>query len=493
MATVSDSLQKVIQEVFVPKVDAFKNELSPTHQMIKRSAKEPYRDKIGRDWKVVWPFRLGLAGAVEFSSVAGPNIATDPSTPAPPGFQLYQDLETWPGIDETTVPGFAQRTITLKKMKIQMLFPLQIARAGQLEANVADQVEHTIEGTAQNVAMQECGAWWSKSQSTGSLTGIVATVLGSATTISSAGTTLTVDGTALTSGEVGSSIRRIEAGARYDLYRKSDAVKMNIAPVFADVVDGNDASTEGTIKLYTYGPAITIAAVDYVLIPRNSSGVVPTSLEDTIKSSGSIFGVPIASYPHIKSVIRDVNGAIDENTLLKYTAKYNHSKGGMFAMDSLVAGEGVWSKLYSHFMFTAPSTNVPNIRFERNGSMVKLDNMGIAEEVSFMLFGRKLRCIVDSWAPAKTMYGLKLNNNWQVVRPPRVPGTGTHPAFDSAVEFVALWATQGRSIFLPFYQVGGGNAGAFTNMQQAPAEMWYEYLCQTPCGMKLTRLTENFD
>lgn len=511
MANITQSLSQIIQQVFVPKIDYFRCNDSWLWQNIKGSMRKVNMDHIGQNWQVVWPFRLGLGGAVDWAQIGGPDMATTPGSltttvgseaytaNTPPGFQQYSGLETWPGIDETTVPAFVQRILTLKKMKVDFHVPIQIIRAAQLGASIGDQMEFTVDSVAENVAHNQMLGFLGQSQTVSSVVyrGQIGSFATGATPTLDASTPLTVN------LDSGTAIQRFQSGLRVDIYKTGTTTRLNDAgPVFIDKPDPfKDAGSalQGEVTLYvTNSASYVFENATYMIVLRNSGrhltqNNIPTSLDDLLVASGSIYGVPLASYPILKSYVpTGVSGALSEPKLLKWVARYQHARGKLHQFDTLVGSEGLFAGFFQD-MLTLPTTSGTSygsaIRYDRNGTIMKVTG-GVAEAVTFNLYGRTYNLVADSFVTAGTLYGVKLRDgNFQIVRPPRIPGTGSQGGFDGALEFLApLFG--GRGIFLPFNAVGGGSGGAFTNFLHAPAEMPYEIIPESIPGMKVSGLDE---
>ena len=150
MATISSTISNVVQEVLTRKIDTLMLRVSPFFRNVFRDSRGVENDpRIGRDWKIIRTFTLGLSGATEFAAMAGADIADVGSAV---GYKAYSNVETWPGLPESTAPAYVQRTILLKKMKINMHVPLTLMRAALMGASIGDQVERTVDTTALRVA-----------------------------------------------------------------------------------------------------------------------------------------------------------------------------------------------------------------------------------------------------------------------------------------------------------------------------------------------------
>ena len=493
--TLSGMISNIVQEVITPKIDLMMLRVSPFFRHVFRDSRGVENDpRIGRDWKVLRTFTLGLAGASEFASMAG-SATADPGSAV--GYQAYSQVEVWPGLPEATAPAYVQRTITLKKLKVTMYVPVTIMRAARLGASIGDQVERTIDATAMRVAYDKANAFLSSTPGTNRV-GTLATFLSDGTDISSSGVAVDLG----ISGEATASIRKFTSGMRVDLYKKSaPSVRVNSEPVFVDVcnpftkADGSTAVTSGggSIKLFTLGTStVTMDATDYDITLRNcgreaggNTTNMPTALEEVIVSDASIadWGISTADYPMLGSLVRDLGSAVlTEGQLLKHVAHYFHARGAVNMFDSLWSTAGVWAGYFNNLD--------SSFQIERNGTLLKVKG-GAAEEVTFSLYGQNFACKADPMLPSGTIWGLKLGDqNWSMVTPPRVPRTSKSPVFDPGIEFLAPIMSGTGSIFQGYKKVGGADAGATTDFMEAPAEHPYECMPEVVPGMKLTGATE---
>ena len=490
MATVTDTISQIVQETLTPKIDLLMLKLSPFFQQVFRDSRNVKNDpNIGKDWKVLRTFCLGLAGATEWASMTGPDVLHNDNDGASgaPGYQVYGGVETWPGLTEATAPAYVRREVTLKRLKVTMYVPLTIIRAAMLGSSIGDQMEKTIDATAMRVAMDKCNAFFAKTISGGK--NVLGQFTASSTNISSTGAQITLNS--------GSSIRRFASGMRVDLFTQGSGTRLNNDPVFVDVVDpfgtsGSPVTTGGgTIKLFHVGAATTsIASGTIDIVPRNSgrengasSSNMPTPLEDILIDTGNVYGVSVDNYPILKSLVRDLGGlTLTESTLIKHCAHYYHARGDLFAFDHLWSTAGVWAGYFNNLD--------GYYQIERNGAVSNV-KAGVADKVTFSLYGHTLSCAADPWIPTGTVYGLKMNDgNFSMVVPPRIRRTATSPVFDPGIEFLAPLFSNTGSIFQGYKKVGGADAGATTDFLEAPGEHPYEIMPEYIPGMKLTSAAE---
>ncbi len=505
--TVTDSVQKIWQALFRPLVDHFLPQISPTWKDIQtqggRSA-FPEVNGIGLDWKVIWPFEIGMAGAAEFAPIAGPDIATNPATPAPPDFGALLDTETWPGMLESTIPTFFQKTITLKRIKGNVHIPFQLMQLAQIKpAMVADPVEGIIRGWGRRLSHTMCAGFFAQADNLGTpknvCLGSFTAVTGDGLTINTTGIPVHLDPAGTTYG-VANSIARFGPGMRVDVYLQGSDTRLNTLPVFVGKCRGYNrtATYAGHITLYSpYGNACTLTnGYVYHLTLRNcgkeaatTTSYLPTCLKDLIKTtSGTIFGINVASYPQFQSVSSSTAMVPTEVNISKYLAEQEQFASDLndesMKPDTFLMTPGVMARFFQ-------DAQASHLRIVNSGQALDMSG-GVKAEINYTLFDREYTFKSERWLPQK--YGLicKMKNNWQVVRPPRIPKAGSNPAIDPGFEFLApLWGN--NSIFMHAPQVGGGTSAAFTGMGQAPCQMIYEVLPKSFGGwFEFTNLTEAY-
>lgn len=504
MASIADMTANTVAQLLVPKVDHQLHKLSDfwSRHLIPGQSESASR-VIGKGWKVVWNFATGMAGAAEFSGQAGPEIATTPGTllPTPPSFQMYDQIETWQGIQEVTAVGTVQQELQLKKIKVNMLMPTQLYELEELDAQTASMIRLNMDGFSKRVADLMCNSWWSEVDSTSGLKCIV----GKITTAGSGDVTIDSGGTgaitlaAASSGALGTSIRRWHPSQAVDIWTAaSPAVKVNTqGPVFVDVVDGfgtgtTDYTDEGTIKLYAFNGASYVLTVStsYFVTPRNSNST-PVAMQQLLINSGALpygpsgTGLDVGVFTDLKSLVRGVSGPLTETVLLKYLSRYHHVKGHFNRINTLMSTEGVWASFFHDMLVMGASSPA---RYERNGQALSVKG-GVADNPSYQLFGQNFEFMTEGYMPAGSLYGVDTTDgNYKLVRPNPLRKIGKHPMFPGIQFLAQMFGFD--SLMMPYNQVGGALGGAFTNMMQMPGQMPYEIMVERPGGIRLYGLTE---
>jgi hypothetical protein len=443
------------------------------------------RDELGRDWSFIKTWELGVAGAISFAKMAGPDMADVGSAVS---YRAYSGVQTYPGMGRSVFPNTLRRTITLKKVVGNMYIPSTILRAQQLSKNFQDYLNSTIRGTAKNLSAVIVNAFFAQRDATLAYKGVIGTITSHATdtTVDSAGMAVTL--------KAGSSIRRFLglSGMQYDLFPVNSDTRKNTEPIFIDVIDGvgtqaSPITTGGTMKLFHIGAASTTLSTgtDYHLVLRDSGRelaggssdyLAPTPLDDIMVDTGNIadWGVSVDDYPLLKTTKRDVSGVLTDAYLLGLVSHIEDTFGPENMPDSIWARKAVWASYWNE--------KDGQFVINRNGALLDVKD-GIAAGSSYSLEGTNLTYMSDSFLPEGTAYGLKMGGkNWNRISPPRIPGTMSSAPFLGGVEFIGPYLFDTNDIFIPYAKVGGADAGAATDVRQAPFEYSYEVIPEQMMG-----------
>ncbi len=501
MANTADILGLGMQQTLSPTTDWFLPQVSESWKDIAtQGTRVAQLDNLGKDWKVIWPFQCGMAGAIEPSTLTGPAIATDPTTPNPVDLNVLQDYETWPGITESVLPAVNIKTITLKRIKGNLYFPSEVMQLAQLKAwkMASDIFSGYLKGFARNIAFMMCNYWFAQ-PGNGIINALGSFTTGGAAAGTYTGTTgldVTLD-VAGTSNAVPNSFAKWSSGMRVDIFNHNGTTRLNSGPVFVSKVKGlnRTATYPGHVTLYCPNGSFTVANTTlYHIVPRNSgretsgANYLPTRLEDFFASSGaptSIFGLNTTSYPELQQVVVTTSMAATESRLQQYLAEREMYVGNTdmgSQPDTWLMSPGIMARFFMDYEI---------VKHSNAGAAVDLSG-GVKKEITYTLFGRDYTFRSERWVPQKHAYLLQMKNNWQVVRPPRSKGTSTSPGFDQGLEFLA--SLDGSSgIFLHANAVGGSTAGAFTSMLHCPCRMIYDVIPEKFGGwFKFTNLTESY-
>ncbi len=478
--TLTTSISNAVRELLAPTVETTSKELSRIWRKLVTTNRGVGMDMVGRDWKVKKVFRTGLGGAFRFGQLGAKNMLTDDTITQ---FGVYGDnaITVFPGLNETTTPGYVQSTITLVQGEGNLHIPLTLKRAAALGAMIGEPVQAVIQSTAERVAQTRINAFLIEDGS--GLLGTF-TVGGTAFTINGDGDTVTLD-----AGQ--SAIQRFEDGTQVDIFDSTTNTKMNTSgPVLCGRVNplGDD------FKLFQFeGTTALLASTQYDLVIWDSGRVsegtdaadLPTSLSEIVVATGTLYNIDLDKYPKRRGyVISNGGAAMDEITLFKIAARNRHGRAMPDMIDTYVASEGVWASYIesSDVLYTA----------ERNGATIRV-NDGVEEQMFFSSFGRRYELLADDHITAGTIYGIKVrDDNFKVYVPPRIPGSTANSMFEGGIEF--LGNLLGWTDIFGGAKATGGTAddGKTTDMLEAPFLMPYEIAPDVWGGQKITAVSEAY-
>lgn len=518
------AVTKVVKELLDPNVEVYERAMSPMFKDIFRDSKGVFQDKyIGRDWKKIVTFRTGTAGGVQYEGIPGnKNMATDPAVNT---FQQYSAVSTFLGLGSTVTKNYDQKIIQLKRLMGNMHIPLELEQMARLGASIFDQLTATIEGTAENVALNKINAFFRIVNSGTTITdGSAATIAQFTLAATTMGTSSTICGPFTLNS--GSSMRRLYPGQRVYLAQlgSTSFLTNSAAPSgvewFVDITD----EFAGTFKLIQFsGVNTTITAnatsTSFDLVFPNAtrgsgaaSDGLPTALDHIITSSTSsttastTYNLDFGRHRFLRSYIVAENGPFTEDMLFKHIGTYQRARIRWYP-DTFYAPSGCW---INYFASLTTGTSAA-YRWEHNGKPFQpnlgMPNLGTeGEAILFNAFGKVYRLKAEDWlaglSPASTsgntgaMYGLYTRDqNFKMITPPRVPGSKGKEGFDESIQFLASSLLPGASdIWLPTLvnPSASGTAVSYTNFKEAPFWCIYEIVPDVMPGIKLTGLSETY-
>jgi hypothetical protein len=122
--------------------------------------------------------------------------------------------------------------------------------------------------------------------------------------------------------------------------------------------------------------------------------------------------------------------------------------------------------------------------FQRQGAGLKFTSG--RDKVDLTYEGREWELTQSRFCPPGTLYGLKKKGNYSIAVPPTQPdATQKDTELGPPIEFIG----QSLGYASDFIPVLANNT--HVDMVQAPFQMFYQIVCQTPQGIKLTGITED--
>lgn len=487
-----NAISEIIEEDLSGSVPSSTPGLDSYYRKLTTSAMGVTSEGIGRDFKIIHPFKQGVAGTVKWVSAVG--------GPAPVANLVgvigrnAGDVTAYPGLNENVAPGHVNQTITLGRAHGNIFLPIEYMKADLLDATMTSSIAEIIEGAAENVILSELHQFYRLT-------------LSDAKGIATIGTTPAFANANSTDDEItfvvaSGSIRNFYPGMLIDFHDPSGGARRNSNPIMVDTVrylpdTTNDTGGWGQVV------AVSIAATPEdltgsasivsgdVIARIDSEGNGPLGPEDWLITTGTVFGINVATHPQFQSISQAVSGVLTEPTLNKYFGRFFHAYGMKNLPDSIVTSIGVTN---AHV-----EQNDGLSRFARNGQGLVVQDGFEMGEVPFRFQGRNVTWDVSAYMPssssmtAATQTGGRLwamktrDRNLMRYVPPKRGQTGADGGpLPNEVEFV-LPVGGPFGIFKPRHNTDGDTV----NFLEAPFDRWLAIAPKFLPGIKLTSLTES--
>jgi hypothetical protein len=499
MATITptdtiNAISEIIEEDLSGAVPSTVPKLDSYYQKLKTTAMGVTSEGIGRDFKVIHPMKQGVAGTVKWVSGVG-GAASVPLLNQIVA-RASDDVLSYPGLAENIVPGHLQMTVTLARAQGNILLPIEYMKADKLSATMVSAVKEIITGAAENIALSEIHQFY---RITSSDAQGIATVEGTPTFSQLNGAGADEDKLVFVVGS--GSIRNFYPGMLIDFHDPTGGAKRTYTnPI---VVDGvrylpdttNDTGGWGQVTAVSttaedLDDAVTGIADGDVITRLGSEGNGPLGPEDWMKTTGTIFGLNVATYQQFQSIVQAVSGVLTEPVLNRYFGRFFHAYGMQNMPDSIVTSIGVTN---AHV-----EQNDGLARFSRQGVPLVFADGYEAAEVPYRFNGRNVSWDVSAYMPsssdmtAATQTGGRLwamktrdQNLMRYVPPLREGAAGQEP-ITREVEFVMpLGGPLG--IFKPRHN----SSGDTVNFLEAPFDRWVALAPKFLPGIVMTGLTES--
>ena len=434
--------------------------LDPVSQRICTSSVGVQRSGIGRSFKVIHQFETSLAGGFKWDNTLSGDVETNPTTS-----HVYDAPNTFPTYTTASALGTVQRELTLVSGKGTFALPLMIAQAGTLNnVNTMNYVGQSLKACGRLVANARIASFYATD---------------SLKTIGTVGATVTdgaTDDNEVTFNISAGRIRTFYPGMFVDLWDATGVTQRN-SGVYT-VVHSVDYLNL-TMTLVNVGAATVyfdsqVVATDIVTW-RDSKSQGSSGLNDWLVNSGTLYGMALADYPQLKSLIDTSVGELTEWELNRYVGSFDEAYGTLVDLDTIITTGGVTRNFVEQTGSYA--------RYERQGSAASVEagwsNFG------YQYNGKHFDWLVSNNCASGHLYGVKLKGeNIKRYIPPRVPSAGSQADMPADIQFFAESAGS-TSIFLPT-RVND----AVAEMVEAPFYMYEEIAPLYPQGIKLTGVTE---
>ena len=214
-----------------------------------------------------------------------------------------------------------------------------------------------------------------------------------------------------------------------------------------------------------------------------ANGEAFSGLNTWIKSTGSIYGVSLATFPEFKSLKYTESGPLTEQKLRRICSRYNigATQTHGFTIDGFITTQGV--------LDAYAATKIGEQQIQRQGTTLDLDHEGGVTSATFMHDGRRYKLEPSAWCDYGTLYGINKGGMKRYV-PTRPAGMGNLPNAPSYLEFnfVAPLLTGNSSIRMP---TPSGTTGQWTDTIQMPGESRMEVVPSQFPMIKVDGLSED--
>lgn len=446
-----------------------------------RNSMESVSGSIGRDYKVIHTFSEGVSGAFKWTTPYGG--AVDNTTLA--HTTIPTEILTYPGIEDTVLPGYFQKTITLTKGVGNMFIPENYLVAQQLDASIGDVVADLIRGTARLVAESEIAPWYS--------TGVKSQICSiGAIEAGTAG----VD-TYITVAVKGGSVRNLQIGQHVDIYNSTGTTKRNTVPMVVDAARYLPASTDsgyGQVTLKTKDSSIvpaTVVATD-ILTLWESAGQGPTGPYSWLINTGTAFGIDVDTYQQFQSLVVTNFGLPTETRISQMISRLVKAYGIDNVPNFHVTSQGVELAMLD--------TNFGLASFlKRDYGQLQELRMGFnaAGPRPIVFNGMAMEFHTTPFMPSDSdfsgtteggmWWGFKTKDgNLKRYVPPRIRGARSHEQFPMECQFLYGGNAHGPTgIWKPYHY-----NGRTSEWMEAPFNRYVEICPKVMTGMRLEGITE---
>jgi len=395
----------------------------------------------------------------------------------------------YPSPTNLPVPAIIQVSVPLTVGRGTLAFPSEYLRLDNLSPALARYTELVMRGMAKNIALTQANSFFAPAN------GVIASV--NAVTSNKDGNVTTE----LHCTVDGGRIFQFEDGMLLDFFTNSGGTwtQKNLngsGAAVRGVVDGIDWLNGYLRVIFDETLASAVAADDVIILADTYVNAAtdyarkgPLGIEDMLKiattasqyvmspNNSSSYGFDLSKYPKFGSYVSAISGVLDEVTLNKIIGTFFEATG--ITLDTLVTTRGVINK-YSENPLLYGGRQV----WQRQGQALQFTSGRGEVDVSYE--GQEWTLQASRFVAPGTLYGFKKSGNFEIVVPPSLPKAGKKETeLGPPIEFVGP-SLGYASNFIPVL-----SSSTHTEMVQAPFRMFYQIVCETPQGIKLTSITED--
>jgi hypothetical protein len=468
---------------------------------------------ISQGWLIRKVLSSGLAGQFKWDAPFEDVVADNTGATPVRSHTLATKLPSsrYPAATNLPLPAIIQVSIPLAKGRGTIAWPSEYLRLDKLDAALTQYTEISMKSMAKTIAINQANSFFAP------MNGAIATV---GTIVTSPATyDASTSGTTQLSCSItsGGRIFQFEDGMLVDIYYLSSGSE-NTSAVWAQRnVDANGTSVRGVVDgvdwlggtlriIFDSTLAAAVTAGDHIILAdtfvddatSDYARTGPLGINNMIRSASyddtgqnasttaryvmspngsSSYGFNLAKYPKFGSYIKYVNGVLDETSLNQYLGRFFDATG--LTLDTVVTTRAVINKFAEY-----PLSDGGRQVFQRQGAGLKFTSG--RDKVDLTYEGREWELTQSRFCPPGTLYGLKKKGNYSIAVPPTQPdATQKDTELGPPIEFIG----QSLGYASDFIPVLANNT--HVDMVQAPFQMFYQIVCQTPQGIKLTGITED--
>lgn len=463
MTIYSSMIRKEIEE----RVNDTLGEECPVYKYIQRTIKNVRRDG-GLDWKIYHNYKGGVTGVTRMTNVdeTASHLSGGVNVTARTAFREY--LSPMAG----TRMNYYQDTVEMARIDGVIPWDIDVEQVDMLAETMPDFATDHIRGAISGI---------SRAYNYGLFT--IDDTSRQYFQVAESPTTTT--STAVVGAKNG-SVSLVYPGLRVSLYRAGAALGDSDGDemIVVDTVDPLNETV--TLRTLSAGYDMTNVAEDDEVCLYQSYGKSFLGFESYMKGSGTVRGLSLTTYPHMKSFVKAIDGPLTQSDLLTILSKFEKALSPFgVKVRKLVTTQGVLNTfmLNYHGLMT----------MDVSGKPLNVSNTGYTEP-GFTWNGIKYGFLTTDAMAASRLYGLDLEGNYHRYVLPRLKkggslNTGGAKAGEmvpSEVVWVAPAVMQSQGVFAPYF----ASSGAVTSGLQAP---WYaigQIVPERVQGIVLTGLTE---
>jgi len=477
----------------LPKLDGAAMDIFTTSEGVSKG--------IGRDFKKIMVFETGVTGATKWVNPLGTGIH-DFEGAANDGQSIMTNQTTpyleWPGAEQSPLPGFFRREVSLARMLDTISVPIEYFTAGELDATITDIFALIQKRAAQNIALAKLNCFYSTSihQDIGTVGAVTFQnhngTEDQATIILSSGSPRNYYAGMFI--EVFAPISGVTLGAKRHTSRLI-VKSVRYIPLSSDAGYGSIVVQSVPNEDLNQTLPAAITSGDVILREETSTAAGTAGRgfigpDMWLANSGIVFGADVDRFQQLQSVVEALGGAVlSEQIFSKFAGRYRKAYG----MENMP--ETILSSVGAQNAYVENSDGLG--RFDRTGQTFVIAGGYETGSTPFLFAGQPMKWTVSDMMPSLSamnaasqvggrVWFLKMRDgNIQRLQPPKTRGSGSNGPFGMEVEF-PFGNRHSHGIFQPTKASSGRQA----NYVEANAQIHTSIMPKWLPGIKLTGVAE---